>query len=92
MMYTIAGGSLMPSPNPLWSFSDLQEVIVRHWGFRTLRSLQDQAIQTVLAGHNSLVVLPTVGGKSLYYQAPAVLRGGTTVVVWPNSRTTGQVY
>jgi ATP-dependent DNA helicase RecQ len=37
----------------------------------------------VLDGRDSLVVLPTGGGKSLCYQAPAVLRGGTTVVVSP---------
>jgi ATP-dependent DNA helicase RecQ len=61
----------------------LQEIIVRHWGFRTLRPLQDQAMQAVLDGRDSLVVLPTGGGKSLCYQAPAVLRGGTTVVVSP---------
>ena len=74
---------MMPSPEPTWSLTELQEVIVRHWGFRTLRPLQDQAMQAVLDGRDSLVVLPTGGGKSLCYQAPAVLRGGTTVVISP---------
>ncbi len=74
---------MMPSPESTWSLSDLQEVIVRHWGFRTLRPLQDQAMRAVLDGRDSLVVLPTGGGKSLCYQAPAVLRGGTTVVISP---------
>jgi ATP-dependent DNA helicase RecQ len=67
-----------------WSLTDLQDVIARHWGFRTLRPLQEQAMRAVLDGRDSLVVLPTGGGKSLCYQAPAVLRGGTTVVVWTN--------
>ena len=40
-------------------------------------------MRAVLEGRDSLVVLPTGGGKSLCYQAPAVLRGGTTVVVSP---------
>ena len=40
-------------------------------------------MRAVLDGRDSLVVLPTGGGKSLCYQAPAVLRGGTTVVVSP---------
>ncbi|HEY7314842.1 MAG TPA: RecQ family ATP-dependent DNA helicase, partial [Gemmataceae bacterium] len=73
----------MSSPNANRSLTELQEIIVRHWGFRTLRPLQDQAMQAVLDGRDSLVVLPTGGGKSLCYQAPAVLRGGTTVVVSP---------
>jgi ATP-dependent DNA helicase RecQ len=73
----------MADPNPIWSLTDLQEIIVRHWGFRTLRPLQDQAMQAVLDGRDSLVVMPTGGGKSLCYQAPAVLRGGTTVVISP---------
>jgi ATP-dependent DNA helicase RecQ len=73
----------MSSPNPSSSLAELREIIVRHWGFRTLRPLQDQAMQAVLNGRDSLVVLPTGGGKSLCYQAPAVLRGGTTVVISP---------
>ena len=83
MMYGITGVPAMSSPNANWSLAELQEIIVRHWGFRTLRPLQDQAMQAVLDGRDSLVVLPTGGGKSLCYQAPAVLRGGTTVVVSP---------
>src|SRR5229473_1660437 len=62
---------------------DMQSVIEKTWGFRTLRPLQEQAIQAVLEGRDSLMVLPTGGGRSLCYQAPAVYRGGTTVVVSP---------
>jgi ATP-dependent DNA helicase RecQ len=72
----------MPPATP-WSLTELQEVIARHWGFRTLRPLQEEAMRAVLDGRDSLVVLPTGGGKSLCYQAPAVLKGGTTVVVSP---------
>src|SRR5262245_52733957 len=61
----------------------LLPVIERHWGYRTLRPLQAEAMQATLAGRDSLVVLPTGGGKSLCYQAPAVLQGGTTVVISP---------
>jgi ATP-dependent DNA helicase RecQ len=73
----------MPPPTPAWSREGLLDVIARHWGFRDLRPLQDQAMAAVLGGKDSLVVLPTGGGKSLCYQAPAVYRGGTTVVVSP---------
>ena len=62
---------------------NLLAVIKRHWGFSTLRPLQERAMQAVLEGRDSVVVMPTGGGKSLCYQAPAVLRGGTTVVVSP---------
>src|SRR5262249_43384529 len=65
------------------SFDGLKDVIVKHWGFRTFRPLQEPAMRAVLESRDSLVVLPTGGGKSLCYQAPAVFRGDTTVVVSP---------
>ena len=71
-----------PSPSSV-SASELQAVIARHWGFDSFRPLQEQAMRAVLQGRDSLVVLPTGGGKSLCYQAPAVCGGGTTVVVSP---------
>src|SRR5207237_244285 len=61
----------------------LKNGIARTWGFRELRPLQEPAMRAVLDGRDSLVVLPTGGGKSLCYQAPAVLRGDTTVVISP---------
>ena len=61
----------------------LHEVIKHHWGIEELRPLQTPAINAVLEKRNSLVVLPTGGGKSLCYQAPAVYLGGTTVVISP---------
>jgi ATP-dependent DNA helicase RecQ len=63
--------------------NDLRAVITRHWGFDSFRPLQEQAMAAVLQGRDSLVVLPTGGGKSLCYQAPAVCSGGTTVVISP---------
>src|ERR1043165_9026350 len=65
------------------SLDQLRNIIERHWGYRSFRPLQEQAMQAVLGGRDSLVVMPTGGGKSLCYQAPAVLRGGTTVVISP---------
>src|SRR5919108_4604754 len=68
---------------PPFSLDELKRVIERHWGFRTFRPLQERAMRANLEGRDSVVVLPTGGGKSLCYQAPAVLRGDTTVVVSP---------
>jgi ATP-dependent DNA helicase RecQ len=62
---------------------DVLAAVNRHWGFASLRPLQERAIRAALAGRDSLVVLPTGGGKSLCFQAPAVARGGLTVVVSP---------
>jgi ATP-dependent DNA helicase RecQ len=73
----------MAQPAPAHSIDDLKEIIQRHWGFPSFRPLQERAMQAVLDGRDSVVVLPTGGGKSLCYQAPAVLRGGTTVVLSP---------
>lgn len=72
--------------SPQFSFPDEQrvrEVIRRCWGFETLRPLQGEAIAAALAGRDSLVVLPTGGGKSLCYQTPPLVSGGTDVVVSP---------
>jgi len=69
------------SPDPL---SDVRALIAKHWGFRELRPLQEQAIQADLERRDSLVVMPTGGGKSLCYQAPAALRADeVTVVISP---------
>src|SRR5947209_14897813 len=68
---------------PSFAVADLLAVIKRHWGFDQLRPLQEQAMRAVLDGRDSVVVMPTGGGKSLCYQAPAVVRGDTTVVISP---------
>jgi ATP-dependent DNA helicase RecQ len=61
----------------------LKQTVAKLWGFSSLRPLQEQAMCAVLDGRDSLVVLPTGGGKSLCYQAPAVYRDEITVVVSP---------
>src|SRR5438105_2462476 len=55
----------------------------RYWGFDTLRPLQAEAIEASLGKRDSLVVMPTGGGKSLCYQVPPLLTGELTVVVSP---------
>jgi ATP-dependent DNA helicase RecQ len=61
----------------------LTDVLKKHWGYDSFRPLQREAIQCVLDRRDSLVVLPTGGGKSLCYQVPAIASGGLTVVVSP---------
>src|ERR1700680_1659796 len=83
MVMKIKETFVMPQPAPSHSVEELKKIIQRHWGFRTFRPLQERAMQAVLQGRDSVVVLPTGGGKALCYQAPAVLRGGATVVLCP---------
>lgn len=59
------------------------DVVERTWGFSSLRPLQRQAIDAVLGRRDSLLVVPTGAGKSLCFQAPALLLDGLTVVVSP---------
>lgn len=66
------------------TLDQLRNLIEKHWGFHSLRPLQERAMQAILERRDSLLVLPTGGGKSLCYQAPALLRTDeTTVVVSP---------
>ncbi|HKN12060.1 MAG TPA: DNA helicase RecQ [Candidatus Binatus sp.] len=58
-------------------------VLRRFWGFEGLRPLQLEAIQAELERRDSLVVMPTGGGKSLCYQVPPAVAGRTDVVVSP---------
>lgn len=61
----------------------LLDIIHEYWGYTKFRPLQQEAMTAVLEGRDSLVVLPTGGGKSLCYQAPALCMDGMAVVVSP---------
>mgnify|MGYP001065218898 CR=1 FL=1 len=61
----------------------LLQVVNKYWGYSSLRPLQHEAMTAAVDGRDSLVVLPTGGGKSLCYQAPALLSDKLTVVVSP---------
>lgn len=61
----------------------LLDSLHEYWGYSEFRPLQQEAMTAVLEGRDSLVVLPTGGGKSLCYQAPALCMEGTAVVVSP---------
>jgi ATP-dependent DNA helicase RecQ len=63
--------------------SNLREVLRRYWGYHTFRPKQENVIRSLLAAHDTCVVMPTGGGKSLCYQLPAVISGKTAVVVSP---------
>jgi ATP-dependent DNA helicase RecQ len=76
--------SVDPAPGASMRTSDeVLAVLRRFWGYESLRPLQAEAIQAGLERRDSLVVMPTGGGKSLCYQVPPAVAGRTDVVVSP---------
>jgi ATP-dependent DNA helicase RecQ len=63
--------------------SSAQELLQKHWGWSDFRPGQKEAIEASLSGKNTLVVLPTGGGKSLCFQLTALLKDGICIVVSP---------
>ncbi len=60
-----------------------QHVLQHTFGYDTFRDQQETIVDTVIAGKNALVVMPTGGGKSLCFQIPSLVREGMGVVVSP---------
>jgi len=60
-----------------------QSILSDVFGYHTFRGDQEAAINAALEGHDSLVLQPTGGGKSICYQIPAILMDGVTLVVSP---------
>ncbi|MBL8862223.1 MAG: DNA helicase RecQ [Planctomycetes bacterium] len=65
------------------TFEDVVHHVRHAFGFDALRPIQEAAVRATLAGRDVVVVMPTGGGKSLCFQAPALVRAGLTVVVSP---------
>ncbi len=63
--------------------ADLAGILRRRFGFASFRPFQEAVCRTVCAGRDALLVMPTGAGKSLCYQLPGLVRGGTTLVVSP---------
>ncbi len=61
----------------------LLELLKIHYGFSSFRPGQERVIDNILAGKNTVVIMPTGGGKSLCFQLPALVLDGVTVVVSP---------
>ncbi|MEZ4905151.1 MAG: RecQ family ATP-dependent DNA helicase [Spirosomataceae bacterium] len=61
----------------------IHEILQRYWKYATFRPLQEDIIQSVLAGKDTLALLPTGGGKSLCFQVPTLAMEGVCIVVTP---------
>src|SRR3954469_5386666 len=62
---------------------DARAALKDHFGYSAFRPGQEAAVESVLAGRDTLVVLPTGGGKSLCYQVPALMLPKLTIVISP---------
>ena len=62
---------------------DLYKELKKYFGFNQFKGLQEQVVTSIISGHNTFVIMPTGGGKSLCYQLPALVLEGTAIVVSP---------
>ncbi len=60
-----------------------EKILLQYWGFSKFRAIQEQVIQSVFDGTDTLALMPTGGGKSITFQVPALAREGLCLVVTP---------
>ncbi len=60
-----------------------REILKQYWGFEQFRPLQEDIVQSILAGRDTLALLPTGGGKSICFQVPALAQDGLCLVISP---------
>src|SRR5690606_6757333 len=59
------------------------DILRKYWKHESFRPLQEEVIRSVLAGRDTLALMPTGGGKSVCFQVPALVKDGICIVVTP---------
>ncbi len=62
---------------------NFNQILLRYWGYASFRPLQEEIIQSVYNGNDTLALLPTGGGKSICFQVPALAKEGICLVITP---------
>ena len=62
---------------------EIKDILNKYWGYERFRALQEDIILSVIAGNDTLALLPTGGGKSICFQVPALAKEGMCLVVSP---------
>ncbi|HHN47896.1 MAG TPA: ATP-dependent DNA helicase RecQ, partial [Bacteroidales bacterium] len=70
-------------PNKLNNTVPLKNILLKYWGYQEFRPRQEEIIQSVLDGNDTLALLPTGGGKSICFQVPALAKEGLCLVITP---------
>ncbi|MFI5134997.1 MAG: RecQ family ATP-dependent DNA helicase, partial [Chitinophagales bacterium] len=70
-------------PTPLNGKLSLRSSLNEFFGFDAFKGEQERVIQSLMSGHDTFVIMPTGGGKSLCYQLPALISEGTAIIISP---------
>ncbi len=68
---------------PLHPVMDIHKGLKKYFGFKEFKGTQEESINSLLSGHDTFVIMPTGGGKSLCYQLPAMITPGVAIIVSP---------